>query len=169
MSVLCICGVCIPYSIFWPFLLILLKPVYAALQSIFGLTPKKSAESDLKLPVGTCCAKSAATTRIFNLAKTDNWTAISKGPDLSFVRFTANWCAPCKRIEPTFLDVGILYPSCNFVSVDVDEFDEIAAQYGAFTIPMFIAIRDGQVLGRISGKDDDDLKNFVKTLAETKT
>jgi thiol-disulfide isomerase/thioredoxin len=41
-------------------------------------------------------------------------------------------CIPCKNIEPLFLSLGQENPSMNFVSVDVDKFDEIAAAHRYF-------------------------------------
>ena len=43
MALLCICGVCIPYSALWPLLLLILKPIYDYFQKLFGKTPVKSA------------------------------------------------------------------------------------------------------------------------------
>lgn len=102
----------------------------------------------------------------FSLSSDDNWSVIKNGSDLTFVRFTASWCLPCKKIEPTFLSLGAQNPQLSFVSIDVDQFDEIAAAYNAFSIPLFLAIRSGTVLGRLSGQDDKALTKFVEDTKE---
>jgi thioredoxin 1 len=41
MSVICICGFCIPYSVLWPLLLLAIKPLWDRLSKVFGFEPLK--------------------------------------------------------------------------------------------------------------------------------
>ena len=126
MAVLCICGVCVPYSIFWPVLLIFLRPVFDYLKAFFGI--KGKCEQDkVKSAAGSCCGGKQEKSGTFTLTEDDDWSTIANGSNLIFVRFTASWCGPCKTIEPTFLKLGAQNPDIAFVSIDVDKFDEIAA------------------------------------------
>lgn len=167
MSVLCVCGVCVPYSIFWPFLLIILKPIFEYIQKLFGVEKKKVEEKATCSSESTCCNAKQIRSGTFNLTDTDDWSALSSSADLTFIRFTASWCAPCKKIEPVFLSCGSEYPEKNFITIDVDEFDDIAASYKAFAIPLFVAIRGGKEVGRMTGKEEDDLREFIRKTAET--
>lgn len=166
MAVLCVCGFCVPYSIFWPFLLIFLKPFFEYFQKFFGVEKKKCEEKSSTSNVSSCCNAKEKKSGTFNLTDADDWLALSSSADLTFIRFTASWCAPCKKIEPVFLSCGAQYSQSNFISVDVDQFDEIAASYGAFAIPLFVAIQGGKEVGRISGKDENDLREFIRKTAE---
>ena len=110
----------------------------------------------------SCCSAQAEKTGTFDLTGDDNWIALRNKPSLTFVRFTASWCAPCKKIEPTFLTCGAAHCDLNFITIDVDKFDEIAASCGALAIPMFLAIRKGEVVGRLSSKNNEELVEFVE-------
>jgi thiol-disulfide isomerase/thioredoxin len=166
MSVFCICGVCVPYSIFWPFLLIILKPIFEYIQKVFGIEKKKVEGKAACSSEPTCCNVKQAKRGTFNLTDSDDWSALSSSTDLTFIRFTASWCAPCKKIEPFFLSCGAQYSDKNFITIDVDEFDEIAASYAAFAIPLFVAIRGGKEVGRMSGKEENELREFIRKTAE---
>ena len=157
MAVLCVCGVCVPYSILWPVLLLFLKPIIDSFRSFFGLGKQKCEEKAVD-----CCSGGSQRLGTYNLGSTDAWSDIKNGSKLTFVRFTATWCLPCKKIEPVFICLGAENPLLSFVSIDVDEFDEIAAAYSAVKIPLFLAIQGGTVLGRMSGQDEKTLRQFVQ-------
>ena len=163
MAVLCICGVCVPYSVLWPVLLLFLKPILDNFRSFFGLEKQKSEEKAVK-----CCSNNSQRVGTYNLRSADEWCDIKNGGKLTFVRFTATWCLPCKKIEPAFTCLGAENPLLSFVSIDVDEFDEIAAAYSAVKIPLFLAIRGDTVLERMSGQDEKALRQFVQN-AKDKT
>lgn len=160
---LCVCGVCIPYSIFWPVLLLILKPIVDYFRSFFAI---KTPTVATPRPRRDCCDDKVLKSGVYNLSPEDDWSVISKCSTLNFVRFTAEWCAPCKKIEPVFLSIGAAYPEISFISIDIDQFDEIAASYSVFSIPLVIAMRSGEIVGRLSGRDEDTLKAFVKDNVE---
>ena len=162
MAVICICGFCIPYSTLWPILLLFLKPLFDYLRALFGVKAKQSADDMVSCNAPSCCNSQLEKTGTFDLTADDNWIALRNKPNLTFVRFTASWCAPCKKIEPTFLSCGAAHSDLNFITIDVDQFDEIAVSCGALAIPMFLALRKGEVLGRLNCKSNDDLIDFVE-------
>lgn len=89
----------------------------------------------------------------------------SAGPNVTYLKFTASWCRPCKEIEPTFAALAKEYSDTGalFVTVDVDEFDEEAVKYGASSIPLFIAVKKGgEEVGRMTGKDAAQLRQLVQ-------
>jgi thiol-disulfide isomerase/thioredoxin len=166
MAVLCICGVCVPYTVLWPVVLLLLKPIIDYFQCLFGFAKKVENVENYKCKVkdgNNCCEIKVPEGRsgTFSLNSDDDFSSITNGRRITFVRFTAEWCKPCKEIEPAFMTLGAENPDSNFITIDVDQFDEIAAKHSAVTIPLFLAISGGSVLGRISGKDEVALKKFV--------
>lgn len=70
-------------------------------------------------------------------------------------------CKPCHKIEPLFQSLAKEYPENLFVSVDVDDHDDIACSYKAMKIPMFVLFKDGVMTERLVGSDEDQLKEFV--------
>lgn len=63
---------------------------------------------------------------------------------IELIKFGADWCAPCKKMEPVlkqFKTLGL----CEVTSVDVDENPEKAAEYEVKGIPAFVWLKDGKV------------------------
>lgn len=58
------------------------------------------------------------------------------------VRFTAEWCVPCKAYAPIF-DRHVHNRDLKAVIVDVDEFPYIAQDFGVRSIPSVFANGDG--------------------------
>ena len=66
--------------------------------------------------------------------------------------FYATWCGPCKKIAPVIEELAAEFDGKIAVGkCDVDENDEIAAQYGIRNIPTVLFIKDGQVVDKHVG------------------
>ena len=66
--------------------------------------------------------------------------------------FYATWCGPCKKIAPIIEELAAeFYGKIAVGKCDVDENDEIAAQYGIRNIPTVLFIKDGQVVDKHVG------------------
>lgn len=91
---------------------------------------------------------------------------------LVFVKFTAEWCKPCKQIQPHFYKLASEYKAAEagasiaFTTVDVDELDEVAANYKVAMMPTFVAIRRGETVATMSGANEDRLEIFIKEAVE---
>lgn len=60
------------------------------------------------------------------------------------IKFTAEWCGPCRKIAPLFKDKAAKHwEIINFVEVDIDKADAIATKEGVQSIPYFIFYKDG--------------------------
>jgi thiol:disulfide interchange protein DsbD len=71
------------------------------------------------------------------------------------LEFSAEWCAPCKRMEnTTFIDAKVreLLQRCVFVRVDVDQQEELAKRLGVVGLPDIRFVSpDGKVIHRLRG------------------
>ncbi len=77
------------------------------------------------------------------------------------VDFYATWCGPCKMFGPIFEEVS-KEKDMNFVKLDVDNFSDVAREYGVMSIPTIILFKDGKEVKRTTGfmsKED-----FIKFL-----
>jgi thioredoxin 2 len=68
------------------------------------------------------------------------------------VDFWAPWCAPCRAVEPLLERLATEFAGrLKVVKVNVDEEPRIASQWGAMSIPLLVALRDGEEVDRIVG------------------
>ena len=68
------------------------------------------------------------------------------------VDFWAEWCGPCKMVGPILEDLAEEYEGKIWIGkVDVDSHQQLAAKYGASSIPTFWAFKDGVPLTRFVG------------------
>jgi thioredoxin len=62
------------------------------------------------------------------------------------VDFYADWCGPCKMIEPVIHRLSEEYQGkVKFVKVDTDANQELAAQFGIMSIPTVMFFSKGKV------------------------
>ncbi len=78
----------------------------------------------------------------------------------TLVDFYANWCGPCKMIAPELEKVK---SDTKVVKIDVDEFEELAREYGVMSIPTLILFEKGKEIKRTIGfMDKERIENFIK-------
>ena len=110
---------------------------------------------------------------MYEVADTTQFQNLLSNNELVFVKFTAEWCKPCKEIQPFFHEIGAKYANTGdkkiaFTTVDVDELDEIASKYNVAMMPTFVAIRNGvDVFDTMSGSNEGRLETFVKNAVES--
>ena len=75
---------------------------------------------------------------------------VENGTGLSLVDFSATWCGPCKMQAP-ILDQLAGEVNYNIYTVDVDESNEIAAQYNINAVPSLLIFKDGVLKRNLIG------------------
>ena len=68
------------------------------------------------------------------------------GDKLVVVDFHATWCGPCKMIAPKIALMADQYRDVVFLKVDVDEAEDVAAEYHVSAMPTFKFIKNGKVV-----------------------
>ncbi len=72
------------------------------------------------------------------------------------VDFYADWCAPCKQMEPVIKRVsGKMRDQIHTIKVNVDKNPQAAHKYQIRSIPTFIIFQKGKVKWRHSGMIND--------------
>ena len=81
------------------------------------------------------------------------------------IDFYATWCGPCKVTKPIFNELAMEYAGrVKFACLNIDQHRNLAIKFGITSIPTFVFIKSGTVLGKvIGGKSHDDLKNFIES------
>lgn len=80
--------------------------------------------------------------------------------ELVVVDFFATWCGPCKMISPILEKFASEHPEVKVIKVDVDDFTNIAREYGVSSIPTLILFKNGELVDRKVGFMD--YNNLVK-------
>ena len=80
----------------------------------------------------------------------------------AIVDFYADWCGPCKMFAPVFEEAS-QESDINFIKLNVDEYSDIAREYGVMTIPTIILFKNGNEIKRFAGfMPKDELIKFLK-------
>lgn len=67
------------------------------------------------------------------------------------VDFHAEWCGPCKIMNPVLEEVAKETPEIDVAKVDVDSASDIAATYNVSSIPTFLVFVGGEIVGQAIG------------------
>lgn len=77
---------------------------------------------------------------------------VLKSPMPVFVDFYADWCGPCKAVEPTVEALAREYEGkVKFVKINVDENQKIAMRYDIMSIPTAVLFENGEVKDSLIG------------------
>jgi thioredoxin 1 len=78
------------------------------------------------------------------------------------VDFYADWCGPCKMLEPIVADVAS-ETAATVAKVDIDEHQRLAQQYRVQGVPTMYLFADGETVERIVGvRDKGELVSLVE-------
>lgn len=87
--------------------------------------------------------------------------------DLSvLIDFYADWCGPCKMMEPVVEKAAETYEGKLKVGkVNVDDNPELAQKYRITSIPAFVGIKNGEVvLSRVGAMSSGDFASVCDSL-----
>lgn len=79
-----------------------------------------------------------------------------------FMKFGAEWCGPCKRIQPFYEQLASNYQSAVFVHIDVDEVDGISVMYNIKSLPTFSVFKNGKYQEMLKGSNSQQLQRMVE-------
>ncbi len=81
-----------------------------------------------------------------------NFQEFLQEPGLLVIDFWATWCGPCRMLSPIVDELAAEYEGrVTVAKCNVDDCEDIAAQFGIRNIPTIIFVKDGAVVDRTVG------------------
>jgi thioredoxin 1 len=90
---------------------------------------------------------------------------------LTIVDFTANWCPPCRMMDPVYKEMAEKYGSqVQFLKVNGDDNPVLIQRYSIQSLPTFAFFQNGQMISRIigarpAGQFEAEIQAFMEKVA----
>ena len=82
----------------------------------------------------------------------ENFAGLKAGNLPLVVDFWATWCGPCRMVAPIIEELAGTYDGQIVVGkCDVEENDDLAAEFGIRNIPTILFFKNGEVVDKIIG------------------
>ena len=65
--------------------------------------------------------------------------------------FWASWCGPCRMVLPMMDEIAQERQDVKVGKINVDEQPELAGQFGVFSVPTLMVMKNGQVVNHAVG------------------
>ncbi len=80
------------------------------------------------------------------------------------VDFGADWCPPCKALEPILFELQEQFPHVNFTKVDVEHELKLAERFSIKSLPTVLVFRKGTLTETVIGYRPK--QQYVKILGD---
>lgn len=67
------------------------------------------------------------------------------------IKASADWCGPCKAVQPKYIKMAQKYTNAVFMMFDVEEQQNVAEQFSISAMPTFIVVKGRDIVKRIEG------------------
>jgi len=85
--------------------------------------------------------------------------------DIILVDYYADWCGPCKMLEPTVEEIAAETDTA-VLKVDIDELQDIARDAGVRSVPTLQFYKNGEEAERVIGvQDKSNLLEIIEQLS----
>ena len=82
----------------------------------------------------------------------ENFASLKTGNLPLVVDFWATWCGPCRMVAPIIQELANQYDGKIVVGkCDVEESEDLAAEYGIRNIPTILFIKNGEIVDKLIG------------------
>ena len=90
-------------------------------------------------------------TNIIEITSKAEFDEAVKSEKLTIVDFWAVWCGPCRVLKPLLHKIAGDHPEIELLTVDVDQNQELAAEYDINSIPAVFMFKNGQIVDSFVG------------------
>ena len=81
----------------------------------------------------------------------------------------ADWCGPCIQFSPKYDPMSEKQPDVHFVKMNVEEFEDVAAEYGLRSVPTFLVFdKDGKKQAVIEGAAEHKIQAAIDAVVAAK-
>ncbi len=87
---------------------------------------------------------------VLNVNK-NNFNEVKNSEKTVLLDFYADWCGPCQMVAPIVEQIATENPQYLVGKVNVDEQEELAQEFGVYSIPTMVVLKNGEVLRQVSG------------------
>ena len=84
-------------------------------------------------------------------ANKDNFAELRASDKPVLIDFYADWCGPCRMVAPIIEEIASENPDIAVAKVNVDDQPELASEFGVFSIPTLVVMKDGNVVSKSAG------------------
>jgi thioredoxin 1 len=78
---------------------------------------------------------------------------IIHAPTPVLIDFFAEWCGPCKAMEPTLEQLKTEFgDNLDIIAIDVDELTDLAVEMKVMGVPTLMLFQNGRLLWREAGR-----------------
>ena len=93
---------------------------------------------------------------VIEVTKDNFETEVLKSDKKVLVDFNAEWCGPCRMLRPIIDEIADSNENVKIVSINVDNEDELAEDYGVMSIPCLVLFDKGKEINRSVGMTSKD-------------
>lgn len=77
---------------------------------------------------------------------------INSAPEkLYIIDFSASWCGPCQNLSPVFKMLSLQTPTAVFLTIDIDEVDDLSERFKVDVYPTIIFLRGSPTMSGFVG------------------
>jgi len=110
-------------------------------------------------------SKSTAEGEPIHVEDTDHLEELIAGNAVVLVDYYADWCGPCKMLEPTVEEIAA-ETEAAVLKVDIDELQALAQDRGIRSVPTLEFYANGEQAERLIGvQDKADLVDIIDDLS----
>ena len=80
-----------------------------------------------------------------------NFEEVKASEKTVLLDFYADWCGPCKMVSPVIDQIADENPEYVVGKVNVEQENELASEFGVFSIPTLVVMKNGEVVNKVTG------------------